>query len=101
MDDEDVPLERAAGAPRSRRAPAGGAHASPPGEGEATGVPPAGQEPGLSGAAWRKAMKAATSALHAGQRNGKGRYRKKDAAQRPAAGMIRVPPPRQPPGDSQ
>jgi hypothetical protein len=55
----------------------------------------------LSGKAWRDAVRAATSKLHATQRTGKGRYReKKNPARRPAAGMIRIqPPPKQPPAD--
>jgi hypothetical protein len=60
-------------------------------------VPPAGQEPGLRGKAFRDAVKAATSKLHAEQRRQKGRYRVK-AGQPYKPGMARKAAPPQPPG---
>lgn len=77
----------------------GGERASLPGEGEATGVPPAGQKPGLRGKAFRDAVQAATSALHATQRRERGKYPAKGTTRkRYKPGMARRMPPPQPPG---
>lgn len=91
---------RAAGRGPSRRRAAPPALPSPPRGGrglEATGTAADGKEPGLSGAEWRKAVKAATSALHAEQRNRRGQYPKKGTQPiRPRPGMTRRMPPQQP-----
>lgn len=76
--------------------PAGDAGPGPL-RGEADGVPPAGQAPALPGVAWRKAVKAATSALHARQRRDRARYPGSGGGGRYRAGMARRTPPPPPP----
>ena len=54
----------------------------------------------LKGEAWQKAVKDATSALHAEQRRGRARYPRRSAGQRYAPGMSRRRPPEPPGGDA-
>lgn len=93
------PPERAARRlPPPRRAAPPASPSSPGGRGpEAPETPVAEGSAVLSGEAARKAWKAAESALHAAQRNARGRYPKKGIAPvRPRSGMNRRMPP--PPG---